>query len=157
MAVRPFFSFQSRWPGVRPTAPERGEVGSISAKEVLGRLKALREELSLRQEYLARRVGVDRTTYVRKELGAIPITTDEWIKLAKAMGTEPAYFFSSGAARGAQLLAEKEALLVRLYRALRPAERADLICAVHTRCRSIRRKAVRETLRLLADSPSSGF
>lgn len=125
----------------------------ISAKDVLKRLKALREELSLRQDFLAARVGVDRTTYVRKEAGAIPITTDEWVKIANAMGREPAYFFGAGSDMPAPELAKREALLVRLYRSLRPTEQEELVCAVYARCRSIRRKAVRDTLKLLAAKP----
>lgn len=126
-------------------------MGSISAQDVLNRLKSLREELALRQDYLARRVGVDRTTYVRKEGGAIPITTEEWIKLANAMGREPSYFFSAGGKHKPE--ANREALLVRLYRSLRPAEQEDLVCAVYTQCRCIRRKAVRDSLKMLMSKP----
>lgn len=131
-------------------------MGSISTKDVLNRLKALREELSLRQDYLARRVGVDRTTYVRKEGGAIPITTDEWIKLADAMGREPAYFFGAGAGGSkAGMGGGREALLVRLYRSLRPTEQDDLVCAVYEGCRCIRRKSVRDTLKMLISKPGA--
>ena len=79
---------------------DRGQMARIIAREVLERLRALREELALNQDYLAKRVGVDRTTYVRKERGVIPITTEEWIKLAAAMDREPSYFFAGG--RGCQ-------------------------------------------------------
>mgnify|MGYP003482171750 CR=1 FL=1 len=123
-------------------------MGSNIAREVLERLRALREELALRQDYLAKRVGVDRTTYVRKERGVIPITTEEWIKLAAAMDREPSYFFGADAASEPGLPV-REALLLRLYRALRPAEQEDFVCAVYLKCRSIRRKAVQETLKLL--------
>jgi len=123
-------------------------MGRNAALEVLERLRSLRRELDLRQDYLAERVGVDRTTYVRKERGAIPITTEEWVKLAAAMDREPSYFFAvdKTAKPGP---GSKEALLLRLYRSLRPAEQEDLLCAVYLKCRSIRRKAVRDTLRLL--------
>lgn len=124
-------------------------MGSFSTKDVLDRLKNLREELSLRQDYLAKRVGVDRTTYVRKEGGAIPITTDEWIKLANAMGREPAYFFSPGRDIPGPEPGQREALLVRLYKTLRPAEQDDLVFTVYSKCRCIRRKAVQDTLKLL--------
>lgn len=67
--------------------------GTVTTLDILDRLKALRKELALRQESLAARLGVDRSTYVRKERGAIPITTDEWLKLAKALDREPSYFF----------------------------------------------------------------
>ena len=131
-------------------------MGSNIAREVLERLRALREELALRQDYLAKRVGVDRTTYVRKEQGVIPITTEEWIKLAAAMDREPAYFFAGGAAVK-PALAKREALLLRLYRSLRPAEQEDFVCAVYLKCRSIRRKAVQETLKLLQGGTENAF
>ena len=129
-------------------------MGSNIAREVLERLRALREELALRQDYLAKRVGVDRTTYVRKERGVIPITTEEWIKLAAAMDREPSYFFAGGAAVK-PALAKREMLLLRLYRSLRPPEQDDFVCAVHLKCRSIRRKAVQETLKLLQGGTES--
>lgn len=123
-------------------------MGRNIALQFLERLRSLREELDLRQDYLAERVGVDRTTYVRKERGAIPITTEEWVKLAEAMDREPSYFFAWDKADEPGQ-GSKEALLLRLYRSLRPAEQEDFVCAVYLKCMGIRRKAVRETLKLL--------
>lgn len=121
-----------------------------SVQKVLTRLKSLREELALRQDYVAERVGIDRTTYLRKEGGSVPITTDEWIKIAGAMGAEPSYFFSACEEIKPQLeLAPRERLLIRLYRSLRPVEQDDFVCAVYFKCRHIRRKAVQDSLRLL--------
>lgn len=125
-------------------------MGSSPVQKVLERLKALREELALRQDYVAGRVGIDRTTYLRKEGGSVPITTDEWIKIAGAMGADPSYFFSaSGEKKPQPELATRERLLIRLYRSLRPAEQDDLVCAVYFKCRHIRRKAVQDSLKLL--------
>lgn len=67
----------------------------LTTKKVLKRLKALREKRSLLQEQVARCLGIDRTTYVRKEKGLIPITTDEWLQLAVTMKEDPAFFFSA--------------------------------------------------------------
>jgi transcriptional regulator with XRE-family HTH domain len=125
-------------------------MGSSSVQKVLDRLKSLREELALRQDYIARSVGVDRTTYLRKECGSVPITTEEWVKIAGAMGADPSYFFSAcDGVRPQPELAGRERLLIRLYRSLRPPEQDDLVCAVYVKCRHIRRKAVQETLKLL--------
>lgn len=121
-----------------------------SVQKVLKRLKSLREELDLRQGYLAASVGVDRSTYVRKEGGSVPITTEEWIRIAGAMGADPSYFFSACDEKKPRMeLAPRERLLVRLYRSLRPAEQDDLVSAVYFKCRHIRRKAVQDTLRFL--------
>ncbi|HLE18133.1 MAG TPA: helix-turn-helix transcriptional regulator [Syntrophales bacterium] len=125
-------------------------MGGSSVQKVLKRLKSLREELALRQDYVAGRVGVDRTTYLRKEGGSVPITTDEWIKIAGAMGADPSYFFSScDEIKPQPELAPRERLLLRLYRSLRPAEQEDFVCAVYCKCRHIRRKAVQDSLKLL--------
>jgi len=124
-------------------------MGSSSVQKILERLKSLREELALRQDYLAMRVGVDRTTYLRKEGGSVPITTEEWIKIAGAMGRDASYFFSACDEKKPPELAPRERLLIRLYRSLRPAEQEDLMCAVYFKCRHIRRKAVQDTLKLI--------
>jgi transcriptional regulator with XRE-family HTH domain len=125
-------------------------MGSSSVQKVLKRLKALREELALRQDYIAGRVGVDRSTYVRKEGGSVPITTEEWIMIAGAMGADPSYFFSACDEKEPRPEPPvRERLLLRLYRSLRPAEQEDLVCAVYCKCRHIRRKAVQDTLKLL--------
>ncbi|MBI2400782.1 MAG: helix-turn-helix transcriptional regulator [Deltaproteobacteria bacterium] len=125
-------------------------MGRSPVQKVLERLKSLREELAMRQDYVATRVGVDRTTYLRKEGGSVPITTDEWIKIAGVMGADPSYFFSAcDEIRPQPELAPRERLLLRLYRSLRPAEQDDLLCAVYAKCRHIRRKAVQESLKLL--------
>jgi transcriptional regulator with XRE-family HTH domain len=46
----------------------------LSKKEILKRLKVLREEKRLRQGHLARRLGIDRSTFTKKENGTVPIT-----------------------------------------------------------------------------------
>lgn len=128
----------------------RGKMGSSSVQKVLERLKSLREELALRQDSVARSVGIDRTTYLRKECGAVPITTEEWVKIAGAMGADPSYFFSAcDSGKPHSELAGRERLLIRLYRSLRPAEQDDMVSAVYFKCRHIRRKAVQDTLKLL--------
>lgn len=122
----------------------------LNSKDILERLRTLREEMDLRQDYMAMRLGVDRSTYVRKERGSIPITTDEWLKLAEAMDRQPAYFFSfTPVCIQESDLGEKERLLVKLYRSLRADERSNLICNIHLTLKCIRRKAIRDTLEML--------
>jgi len=129
-------------------------VGTLTTIDILGRLKTLRKEMALRQESLAERLGVDRSTYIRKERGAIPITTDEWLKLAKALERDPSYFFLCSPKPGSAEagLAGRERLLLKLYRSLRVNEQDDMISAVYLKLRSIRRKAVQDTLRMLREA-----
>ncbi|MBE7413886.1 MAG: helix-turn-helix transcriptional regulator [Deltaproteobacteria bacterium] len=126
--------------------------GTFSTGDILARLRELREELVLRQEHLAARLGVDRSTYVRKELGAIPITTDEWLKLAKALGRDPSFFFSASGKPVLVMsdLAPRERGIVRFYRMLRPAEQDDFVGTVYLKFKSIRRKAALDALKELA-------
>jgi len=119
----------------------------LTTKEILARLKRLRTEMDLRQEHMARCLGVDRTTYVRKERGSIPITTEEWVKLAEATRKDPSFFFRCAAADEPDEGAE--ALLVKLYRALTAEERDELLCGIHLMLKGIRRKTVRSTLERL--------
>jgi len=120
----------------------------LTTKEILGRLKRLRTEMDLRQEHMARCLGVDRTTYVRKERGSIPITTEEWIKLAEVTAKDPSFFFMHpGSVEDPG--EDREALLVKLYRALTAEERDELLCGIHLMLKGIRRKTVRNTLERL--------
>jgi transcriptional regulator with XRE-family HTH domain len=114
----------------------------LRTKEILRRLKVLREEKRLRQEHLARRLGVDRTTYARKEKGSIPLTTEEWLKLARAMGEEMEYFFTSSFSD----IEARERLLLKLYRSLSPSEQRDLLATMHLILKGIRRKKVQDAL-----------
>ncbi|MCK4846559.1 MAG: helix-turn-helix transcriptional regulator [Deltaproteobacteria bacterium] len=67
----------------------------LKTSAILSKLKALRKTKGLSQESVAKALEVDRTTYIRKENGRIPITTEEWIRLALTMGEEVGYFFES--------------------------------------------------------------
>lgn len=122
----------------------------LSKKEILDRLRMLREEKSMRQGHVARRLGIDRTTYVRKEQGAIPITTEEWLTLAQTMGLEPSYFFTCLAQpQNTPKTGEKERLLLKLYRSLSRDERSGLIRNIKAALKGVRRKTVQDTLERL--------
>lgn len=122
----------------------------LSKMEILARLKTLRVEKSLRQGHVARRLGIDRTTYVRKEQGAIPITTEEWLTLAQTMELEPSYFFSYPCELENDPEHEEiEQLLLKLYRSLSREERNNLIRDIKAALKGIRRKTVTETLERL--------
>lgn len=64
-------------------------------KNILERLHTLRKKCNLRQEDVATRLGIARTTYVRKEKGIIPINTEEWIKLSKIFNVDIVCFFNN--------------------------------------------------------------
>jgi len=113
----------------------------LSKKEILGRLRMLREEKSLLQEHVARSLGIDRTTYVRKEKGRIPITTEEWLKLAQAMQADPAYFFSipKPVEKDCKAAFDEDDML-RLFRSLNREERSKFICGIREAIRNMRRE-----------------
>lgn len=111
----------------------------LQLKEILNHLKMLREERALLQEHVAVSLGIDRTTYLRKEKGLIPITTEEWLKLATTMDMEPAFFFcvSALAEKGSEHSSDEKALL-KLYRSLTLEERKELICNIKEAVKDIR-------------------
>ncbi|MBI5588045.1 MAG: helix-turn-helix transcriptional regulator [Deltaproteobacteria bacterium] len=112
----------------------------LNAKDILKRLKTLRIEKALRQEHVAKTLGVSRTTYVRKEQGTIPITTEEWVMLAEAMGKELGYFFSLSG------MGDKEAFLLKFYRVLTPDERVDLLSGIDLIFKKAKRKEIVKAL-----------
>lgn len=114
-------------------------------KDILDRLRSLRVEKELRQDHVADVLGISRTTYVRKEQGSIPITTDEWVKLANALGKDLAYFFSLSPA------GDTEELLVRFYRTLTPEERSDFLSAIELVFKRVKRKDLIHALEKLKE------
>ncbi len=113
---------------------------------VLRRLKALRNQRALSQYDLAAALGVNRSTYVRKEQGHIPITTEEWIKLAAFMGVEASYFFADEGADTQVLEDGKAETLASFYSSLDVMEQEDLLTLIIIAFKGIKRKKVRETL-----------
>lgn len=142
--------FILRWSILLRNSASRS-VFMVTCREVLERLKTLREERDLRQEYIAKRIGVDRTTYVRKEGGKIPISTDEWLKLSEAMDVDPAVFFRARELSNKLDSKSKELLLVKLYSILKRQERKDLIRGIDTMFKDVRRKNVQEVLEKLRE------
>src|SRR3990172_5209755 len=124
----------------------------LSTKDILKRLRTVREEKLLSQECLARRLNIDRTTYIRKEKGHIPITTEEWMKLAAAMDKEPSFFFYSGRERlrKGEAVEKPERLVLALWRTLNAEEKRDFAACLRLIFRGVRRKKVQGTLSTLA-------
>ncbi len=124
-----------------------------NTKEILNRLRALRKEKELRQEYVARQLGIDRTTYVRKERGLIPITTEEWLKLANTMDKDPSYFFESPASTDKKgVESPDEMFILKLYRSLSMEDKRDLLSFIRLILRVTEKKGVKETLKKLIDA-----
>lgn len=116
-------------------------------KEILGRLRSYRVAKGLRQADMAEQIGVDRSTYVRKERGSIPISTEEWFLLSAALGKDVSLFFVG---QGPPVRTERhlpdEALFKRLLRALRPDEKRYFFHAVTQMFKGVRRKDVASIL-----------
>ncbi len=115
-------------------------------KKVLIRLKALREQNSLSQSALAKTLGINRSTYVRKELGYIPITTKEWIKLAVRMKVNPGYFFLRDGGSAEELGDGRDMALLALFHSLKGVEQRDLLTLIIIAFKGIKRKKVRENI-----------
>lgn len=132
----------------------------LSTKNILKRLRAAREEKLLSQERLAKRLNIDRTTYIRKEKGHIPIATEEWIKIAAAMDKEPSYFFDSGRERprgahtgrcgSSEAIEEPERLVIALWKTLNAEEKRDFAACLRLIFRAVRKKKVQGALSTLA-------
>ncbi|MDO8426327.1 MAG: helix-turn-helix transcriptional regulator [Deltaproteobacteria bacterium] len=69
---------------------KKGKIADI--KEMLDRLKALRKEKNLGQEYIAEQLGIDSTTYIEKENGLIPMTIKEWLQISNIAEVKLLYF-----------------------------------------------------------------
>src|SRR3989337_854044 len=124
----------------------------LSTKDILKRLRTVREEKLLSQVQLAGRLDIDRTTYIRKEKGHIPITTEEWIKIAAAMDKEPSYFFDSGRERPrkSEAAEEPERLVLALWMTLNAEEKRDFTAFLRLIFRGGKKKKVQGTLPALA-------
>lgn len=131
--------------------------------EILTRLRSLREDCEYSQDLIAKKIGINRTTYLRKEAGIIAITTDEWVRLSNILGVEVEYFFnlndgkrakdkkSRGGNRGTEEedSEAEEGPLLRLYKTLTRRERAALITSLRSTLKDIKRKNVQQALNLL--------
>jgi len=122
-----------------------------SLQKVLARLKALREMRSLGQCVLADTLGINRSTYVRKELGNIPITTEEWMKLAARMNVEPRYFFEVDSEFANTYEDAQDRALLALYHSLKATERHDLLTLIIIAFKGVKRKKVRENIARLSE------
>ncbi len=67
------------------------------AKEMLDRLEALRKEKNLKEEYVAKQLGIERAAYIGKENGAIPISVKEWLRISDIMEVKLIYFLKDNA------------------------------------------------------------
>jgi hypothetical protein len=70
--------------------------------------------------------------------GTVPITTDEWLKLARAMGEEMEYFFTAASTN----IEIRERLLLKFYRSLNHTEQRDLLGTIRLILKGMRRKRV---------------
>ncbi len=125
----------------------------VKVDDILKRLRELRKRKALKQDYIAKRLGIDRTTYVRKERGHIPITTREWLLLAEVMSEDPSCFFAPAAGRagrkgtGKKGAEEEGAAVERLYSLMGPEERRDLMYILLLVSRILENRKLRKTLR----------
>jgi transcriptional regulator with XRE-family HTH domain len=131
----------------RDRAKARTNDGHGAASEILKKLRTMRVSLRLKQEDIARRLGIDRTTYIRKEKGLIPITTEEWIKLAEAVDENTGYFFNPDKTDSPTI---EEKLILGFFRSLSKEEKKDFIATLRLVFGGSRRKKIRAALSSLS-------
>ena len=128
-----------------------------NTEKILSRLKRLREESMLSQDSVASGLGINRSTYARKERGIVPITTGEWVNLAIILNVEINEFFTAhDNAKGNDCSKisflpqpppkDEEKVILSLYRSLDTDEKADFISTIRLLLKRITRKKVRKTL-----------
>ena len=64
-------------------------------EEVLKKLSTMRKKKGLTKDALAEALGCASGEYAKKEKGAAPISTGEWIKIAESMNVPVCAFFSN--------------------------------------------------------------
>ncbi len=120
----------------------------ISIVEILDRLRVARKNCKMKQEDLAQKLNLERTTYVRKEKGTIPIITEEWIAISEALDTDLSYFFNKrGEATDIEISSTGEKSLLKLYRSLNSEERQNLRSGIRLLCAGINTNKVQDILR----------
>jgi transcriptional regulator with XRE-family HTH domain len=119
----------------------------INTRVILYRLKKAREEHGLRQDEMARCLDIDRTTYLRKEKGQIPISTEEWLIISEVLDKDPTHFFIDIDMSLEESPTElQEHLISKLYRALDEEERRDFLFTIRLILKGVENKEVSETL-----------
>jgi len=62
--------------------------------DILCKIKHMRKAKYLTPADMAERLGVERTTYIRKESGDIPVTLKEFLLIADILNIPPEYFLN---------------------------------------------------------------
>ncbi len=124
----------------------------VNTTEILSRIRKLREEKQLKQDDLAKHLGIDRTTYLRKEKGQIPLTTDELLLIAEFLDEPPAGFltkpsFDTLPGSGGGNLDENENIILSIYRLLSSDERHDLLFSLRLILKGVENKSARKLLK----------
>ena len=121
-----------------------------STSKILGKLKEARENSHLSQNFIASKLGINRTTFARKEQGDIPITTDEWVTLSSILEKDLSAFFdstNSGETKeNFKRPTDEEKSLLTLYRSLNINEKTDFISTIRLLLKRVTRKKVQKTL-----------
>lgn len=125
----------------------------INTRAILYRLKETREERGFRQEKMAQCLDIDRTTYLRKEKGQIPISTEEWLTISEVLDKDPTYFFIDSDMSLEESPTElQEHLITKLYRALNEDEKRDFLFTIRLFFKGVESEEVSEALESLINT-----
>ncbi|MEW5744301.1 MAG: helix-turn-helix transcriptional regulator [Nitrospirota bacterium] len=57
----------------------------MKTDRILKHLREIRKAKGIRQEFIAGELGIDRTSYSKKELGRVPLTLDELVTIVRLL------------------------------------------------------------------------
>lgn len=85
---------------------------TMSIKDILHKIKELREEKNISQNKMSKLIFIGRSTYTKVENGEIELTLDRFMKICDVLGVKPAFFlFEEETDRTDMLIGELETIL----------------------------------------------
>lgn len=84
-----------------------------TAEGVLEKIRIRRDELRLSHDAVAADLGLERSTYTRKENGDVPLTLEEFYKIVKVLGTTDIDLMSGGESKESLSELDREMILLR--------------------------------------------
>ena len=117
-----------------------------TSRDTLAHKEVCVKRKKLKQDEIAKHLGIDRTTYLRKEKGQIPLTAEEFLLIADFLELNllqvslqnPHLHYSTLMMTGTRL--KDENLLIRIYRLLNNDERRrDLLFSLRLILKGVER------------------
>ncbi len=142
----------------------------MNEQDILNRLRIIRTIKGTSQKMMAQAIGCNKNEYTQKEKGTIPVTTEEWLKIAKTLDVPVESFFmnipfdtveeSKFLLYGFNRLTSRGRMIIMaLLDALLRAQWSEFRTKMHTRRKGTKRKTSDGVLKGLSEkglkTPSS--